>query len=119
LFDLKGAARPARQFYRPPGFEGTVEGEGEEPVDLILQFEGKMWDHSEGQKLLQLKLDLAVGLHNVTHRTKEAVFVMAELQSMDPSDHLVQPPPPPPPPLPPLPLLFLLPLPRCRIIFSI
>lgn len=82
-YELKGAARVAREFYRPPDWQPDPE-----PVDLLEQYEGKMWAHEEGRLLLKLNLNYALGCHNVGKRTKEAIKTMKEMLRMDPADHM-------------------------------
>jgi hypothetical protein len=81
-FDLKGPARPARDFYLAP--EDTTE-----PVDLLNDYHGKMWEHEEGQKLLLAMLEHGAALHNVGNRTKEAIATFQSMQKLDPGDHLL------------------------------
>ena len=47
LYELKGAARPAREFYRDPNGQDEVE-----PVDLLQKYAGRISEHEEGAKLL-------------------------------------------------------------------
>jgi hypothetical protein len=48
-----------------------------------------MWDHEEGQKLLSHRYDLAVALHNISHKTKDAIKELKIMLAEDPIDHLV------------------------------
>lgn len=83
-FDLKGAARPAREVYCP-GADDEFD-----PVDLLDSLTpGKLWEHEEGQSLLRATLNLGVALHNVGNRTKEAIRTFQSMQEMDPADHLL------------------------------
>ena len=83
-FDLKGAARPAREVYCP-GADDEYE-----PVDLLHSLTpGKLWEHEEGRTLLRATLNLGVALHNVGNRTKEAIRTFQSMQEMDPEDHLL------------------------------
>jgi hypothetical protein len=83
-FELKGAARAAQEFYRPPGYEAMPE-----PRDLLEEFHGRMWDNDEGRKLLKAMLDLGLALHNIGNRSKDAVRTFQEIIALDPADHLV------------------------------
>ena len=84
-YHLKGAARVAQEFYRPPGYK-----EDEEPVDLIEQFKGRLWDcHAvEAQTLLHAMSDLSVALHNTKGKTKTAIGVLEQMLVLDTADHL-------------------------------
>lgn len=81
---MKGAARVASEFYRPPGYQEDVEAK-----NLLQEMDGKMWDHSEGRLLLKALLDLGISMHNITNRSKDAIKVFMEMLQMDPADHLV------------------------------
>jgi len=84
-YNLKGAARPALDFYKDPNFDYN------EPVavNLMEQYkEGKMWQHTEGQKLLATTLELGVALHNLAHKSKDAIKTFKQILEMDTADHL-------------------------------
>ena len=81
-YDLKGPARPARDFYLPP--EEEVE-----PEDLLVTYDGKMWEHEEGQRLLIALLEYGAALHNVGNRSRDAVNTFKSMQKLDPDDHLL------------------------------
>lgn len=81
-YDLKGAARPARDTYCPDDPEV-------DPVDLLDLYDGKMWEHTEGQALLRANLNLGVAQHNVGNRTKDAIRTFQSMQALDPADHLL------------------------------
>ncbi len=53
LYHLKGAARVAQEFYRPPGYEPEVE-----PVDLFETHRGRLTELDIGKTLLASMLDL-------------------------------------------------------------
>ncbi len=84
LYDLKGAARVAREFYRPPDYKEDVE-----PVDLIDLHPGTIWNHVEGPILLKAMMELGVALHNIMNRSKDAIKVFKEMLELDSEDHLV------------------------------
>lgn len=81
-YDLKGPARPAREFY-------LGKEEEFEPVDLLDQYDGKLWEHEEGQILLRALLEYGTALHNVGNRTKDAIATFQSMQKQDPGDHLL------------------------------
>ena len=81
-YDLKGPARPARDFYLPPEEEVAT-------VDLLELYDGKMWEHEEGQRLLVTLLEYGAALHNVGNRSRDAVATFQSMQKLDPGDHLL------------------------------
>eukprot|EP01032_Pedospumella_encystans_P008345 gene8345-9918_t len=83
-FELKGAARVAQEFYRPPGWVAPVEAR-----NLLIEYKGRMWEHEEGQNLLRAMLDLGLCLHNTGSRPKDAIRTFQETIEMDPEDHLL------------------------------
>lgn len=83
-YDLKGAARPAREFYVDPNYE-----EEPEPINLLDLHATSMWNHSEGQILLEKLLDYGIGLHNIAQKSKDAIKIFERILEHDPSDHLV------------------------------
>jgi hypothetical protein len=84
-YNLTGAARPARDFYKDPNYIEEPEAE-----DILSKHESNLWGHSEGQQLLSKLYELGVGLHNVGNRSKEAVEVFQRMLRQDPNDHLVR-----------------------------
>eukprot|EP01041_Mallomonas_annulata_P005661 gene5661-11423_t len=82
-YELKGAARPAREFYQRPDFIPDIE-----ETDLMELHRTSMWSHEEGRVLLEQMLALGVALHNVSKRTKESVDVLSEMISYDPEDNM-------------------------------
>ena len=59
------------------------------PVDILEQYPGRFYEHSEGKKLLEALLSLGIHLHNVGSKTKQAILVFMEIFEHDPLDHLV------------------------------
>lgn len=84
MYDLKGAARVAREFYRPADYREEVE-----PVDLLEQYHGKLWSHEDGQKVLSAMMELGVAMHNSLNKGKEAIKIFQEMIELDNEDHLV------------------------------
>ena len=84
LFLLKGAARPAQEFYKQPGLMNEPM-----PKDIIQEYHGRLFEHAEGKKLLEAMLSLGVHLHNDGNKTKQAIQILSEVFEYDPSDHLV------------------------------
>ncbi len=81
---MKGAARVAQEFYRPPDYR-----EDTEPIDLFAVHKGKVWDHEEGEKLLCALMELGVAYHNTMNKGKEAIKTFQEMMDLDKEDHLV------------------------------
>lgn len=52
-------------------------------------YDNNMWEHSEGQILLEKLLDYGIGLHNIAQKSKDAIKIFERILSHDPSDHLV------------------------------
>lgn len=84
-YQLKGAARPALEYYQDPNYIPEPE-----PIDLLSQYEGKLWEHYEGQILLEKLLDYGVGLHNIGMKSKDAIKIFEKMLRNDPNDHLVR-----------------------------
>lgn len=84
MYELKGAARVAREFYRPPDYREEAQ-----PVDVFEQLPGKLWEHEEGKKFLIAMMELGVGQHNIAGRSKDAVSTFEEMMQFDKEDHLV------------------------------
>lgn len=84
---LKGAARVAQEFYRPPGYK-----EDAPPVDIIDQYKGRLWECGEAkddaQTLLRAMNDLSVALHSTKGKTKAAIDVLKQMLDLDAEDHL-------------------------------
>jgi len=83
LYDLKGAARPARAFYPQPDLDPEPQER-----DLIDEYRNSMWAHEEGQKLLKIMLKLSVALYNISGRRKEAERLLIRMREYDAEDHL-------------------------------
>ena len=84
-YDLKGAARPARDFYVDPNYQPEPE-----PINLFDLYSNSIWEHLEGQIYLKMLLEYGIALHNVAQKTKEAIKTFEKILSFDPSDHLVR-----------------------------
>ena len=83
-YQLKGAALPAQEFYRPLGYEEPTAA-----VDLLTQLgEGRLWEHEEGRALLRLLRDLGLALNNVGHKTRQAITIFSEMLQYDTQDNL-------------------------------
>ena len=83
-FNLKGAARPAREFYVDPNFKEVPEA-----VDLLETHKGRLWEHEEGKVLLKHMLNYGVALHNIAKKTKDAIAVFEEMLVLDNHDHML------------------------------
>ena len=84
LYVLKGAARAAQEFYRPPGWSPEIE-----PINVFQVYEGRIYEHSEGKLLLENLKDLALALHNIGNKTRDSTNTFKEILQYDPIDHLV------------------------------
>ena len=84
-YDLKGAAKAAKEFYPQPGWKEQCD-----EIDLIEMYAGKMWEHSEGRKLLENMLSYGVALHNLSKKTMDAIKIFKGILVHDPIDHLVR-----------------------------
>ena len=84
MFFLKGAARPAQEFYKQPGLTDEPM-----PRDILQEYHGRLYEHCESKKLLEAMLMLGIHLHNVGSKTKQAIQVFNEILEHDPVDHLV------------------------------
>lgn len=86
-YNLKGAARVAREFYKAPG-DTSVPGD-EEPRNLMQEYAGNIWNapNREGRILLEKMILYAAGLHNITEQTSHAIKVFYEVLEYDPEDH--------------------------------
>lgn len=83
-YQLKGAARPALEHYSDPNYEPEPE-----PIDLLGEYEGRLWEHKEGQILLERLLEYGIGLHNIGQKSKEAIKIFERMLQNDSEDHLV------------------------------
>lgn len=83
-YNLKGAARPAREFYKDPNQVETPD-----PIDLLEMYSGHMWDHEEGQVLLDCMMKLGLAQHNIAKKPKAAIQTFEEMITLDPFDHTV------------------------------
>ena len=68
MFFLKGAARPAQEFYKQPGLTDEPM-----PRDILQEYHGRLYEHCESKKLLEAMLMLGIHLHNVGSKTKQAI----------------------------------------------
>ena len=58
-YQLKGAARVARETYQDPNFR-----EADEPENILESMSGQISQHAEGVKLIQFMMDKGVYQHN-------------------------------------------------------
>jgi hypothetical protein len=59
-----------------------------EPVNVLATYEGRLWEHAEGQQLLHAMLEYGLALHNVSKRSVDAIGVFMEMIRLDTCDHL-------------------------------
>jgi hypothetical protein len=84
-YNLKGAARPALEFYKDPNFDYTEII----PENLFEKLKGNLYEHDEGCELLHNMMDLSVALHNTTKRSKEGIEMFKEMLEYDKNDTLL------------------------------
>ena len=84
-YQLKGAARPAQEFYRPPGWQEDVP-----EVDMVELHRGQLWDcpAPEARLLLRAMSDLSVALHSSAGKTRAAIDVLTQMLALDGGDTL-------------------------------
>jgi hypothetical protein len=83
LFDLKGPARAAREFYKDPNYMDDIPN-----TNLFDDFKGKLYEHEEGKVLLQLMLEYGISLYNNFNKLRDAEAVLKEMLELDETDHL-------------------------------
>jgi len=83
-YHLKGAARPAQDYYRPPNYEPPVQ-----PIDVFVVYRDRLFEHEEGRQYLVALRDLGITLHNLGNKTRDAITIFLKLLEVDPLDHLV------------------------------
>lgn len=81
LYDLKGAARPAAEFYKDPNMTKDVD-----PVNVFELFKGRLWEHEEGKNLLRAMLKLALEMHNSGLKSKDAIKTLKSMLELDKND---------------------------------
>lgn len=85
LYDLKGPARAAREFYKDPNYIEDIEN-----VNLLSDYEGRVSEHEEGKVLLQAMFEYGVSLFNNFNKLKDAEGVFVEMMQLDRCDNMVQ-----------------------------
>lgn len=83
-YNLKGAARPALDFYKDPNFDYTEIV----PENLLEKLKGNLYEHDEGCELLHTMMDLSVAYHNTNKRSKEGIAMFKEMLEYDKNDRL-------------------------------
>lgn len=83
-YQLKGAARVARETYQDPNFR-----EADTPENILESMAGKIYQHEEGVKLIQYMMDKGVYQHNKMQHTKDAIKTFEEILTLDTSDPMV------------------------------
>lgn len=83
LYFLKGAARPAQEFYKQPGLADDPI-----PINILNLYKGKLYKHDAGKTFLEAMLTLGIHMHNVGNQTRQAIEVFLEMFELDPLDHL-------------------------------
>lgn len=84
LFDLRGAAKPARAFYPDPNLASQAR-----PVDYFEQYAGKMFALDLGKEFLQAQMDYAQACVDLLGRSLDAIATLEEMLMHDVEDHLV------------------------------
>jgi hypothetical protein len=81
---LKGAARPAQEFYRPVGWEPEPE-----PQNLLDDYHGRMHEIEDGRLLLSEMLALGVAMYNLKNRKKDTIKLFKQIMEYDVTDSMV------------------------------
>ena len=81
---LKGAARAAQEFYRPPGYEEETE-----PIDLFTVYKERLSENELGMELLADMLTLGITMHNLKSKSRDAIKVFRQMISWDKADVMV------------------------------
>ena len=82
LYELKGAARPAAEFYAP-------KVEPVEKRDLLEEYKHNLWDIQEGKDYLTAQFEYATALHNLMNKSRDAITIFEEMIDLDKEDHMV------------------------------
>lgn len=81
---MKGAARPAQDSYRPPGYRDPVEA-----INVFQKYKGCLFDHEAGREYLEALRDLGVSYINMGRKTRDAAAVFLQMLELDIKDRLV------------------------------
>jgi hypothetical protein len=82
LYELKGAAKPAQEYYAP-------KVEEPEKKDLLLDYHHRLFEIPEGENYLVALFEYATALHNLTNKSKEALAIFEEMLELDHQDNMV------------------------------
>jgi hypothetical protein len=83
-YDLKGAARAAREHYPDPNQkQRTIK------KNLTVEYEGRLWEIPEGRAYLKALISYGSALHNLMGKSHDAIQQFEEALSADKDDHAV------------------------------
>jgi hypothetical protein len=82
LYELKGAAKPAQEYYAP-------KVEEPEKKDLLQDYHHRLFEIPEGENYLVALFEYATALHNLTNKSKEALAIFEEMLELDHQDNMV------------------------------
>ena len=83
LYDLKGAARPAAEYYKDPKMTKDID-----PINVFDLFNGRIYDHDEGKNLLKAMLKLSIEMHNSGYKSKDSIKVLKNMLELDKDDRI-------------------------------
>ena len=82
-YDLKGAARAAREFYEDPKMIRIPANQ-----NIFELLPGNIYSHDEGKLLLDAMMRLGTSLHTLLSKTKESINVFEEMLELDIEDNI-------------------------------
>lgn len=82
-YDLKGPARAASEFYKDPNYFDDIPN-----VNLLNDYEGRIFDHEEGKLLLEYMLEYAISLYNNFSKLRDAEAILTEMLELDKEDRI-------------------------------
>lgn len=83
-YDLKGAARAAREHYPDPN-----QKQREKKINYLVEYEGRLWEIPEGRNYLKAIISYGSALHNLMGKSKDAIEQFEEALTLDKDDHAV------------------------------
>ena len=82
-YDLKGAARAAREFYKDPNYFDDIPN-----TNLFEDYKQRLYAHEEGRILLQYMMEYGVSLYNNFNHMQSAEALFHEMMELDVEDNL-------------------------------
>lgn len=84
MYDLRGAARPARAFYQDPNATPVAPA-----INYLETHRGRLWEIDDGKELLKTMKEFAASSVKLLARTLDAIATLREMVDYDSADHLV------------------------------